>query len=296
MAIFEGAAFAQDRLMDAAGHILHAYYKAPLVTSRLNQKAVLVRGEEFFPMLEFVDRLQEKLGIEATQNAFFPLYVDYMTIKTAFQEGRSPVMLILGADLARADLGWDCGACGFATCGEFNNFKKEHGGIGRLGAGPSCAWKNFDFGMCCDYACAAAWEMNIDNRILGTFGLLAYVLGYLENVTCTLVLVLGPVGELWWYSRPSLGKWRTHEHLQAHFRNNYTVHFQMFSSDLRPAVKQDGNWWEKEAEFVRVAPDAKYIEYKKQIRDRFMEAAMEVRPKVDAIKAEMMRGEKASAE
>lgn len=296
MAMIDGSAFAEDRLMDAVGHVLHAYYKAPQVTSRLNQKAVLVCGDEFLPMLEFVEKLQQKLGVEATQNAFFPLYVDYMCFKTAFQEGRRPVALILGADLGKADLGWDCGACGFATCGEFNKFKKEQGGIGRLGSGPSCAWKNFDFGMCCDYACAAAWEMNIENRILGTFGFLAFALGYLENVTCTLALALGPVSELWWYSRPSLGKWRGREHLQAHLRNNYTVHYQMFSSDLRPAVKQDGKWWEKEAEFGSVGPDAKYAEYQGQIRQRLLEALMEVRPKVDAIKAEMGKCAKAAVE
>ncbi len=296
MAMIEGEAFEQDRLLDAAGHVLNAYYKATQVTSRLSPKAVLLCGDEFLPMLEFVERLQEKLGVEATQNTFFPLYVDYMCFKTALQDGRAPVVLILGADLGKADLGWDCGACGFPTCGEFNKFKKEHGGLGRLGFGPSCAWKNFDFGMCCDYACAAASEMNIENRILGTFGFLAFALGYLENVTCTLALALGPVRELWWYSRPSLGKWRTKEHLHSHLRNNYTVHFQMFSSDLRPAVKQDGNWWEREAEFGTVGPDGRYAEYQGEIRGLFLEAVMEVRPKVEAIRTEMGNRARSAAE
>ena len=34
MSMIEGRAFAQERLLDAAGHVLHAYFKAPEVTGR----------------------------------------------------------------------------------------------------------------------------------------------------------------------------------------------------------------------------------------------------------------------
>lgn len=289
MALLEGRSFAQERLLDAAGHILHAYYKCPQVTSRLRQKALVVSDEELLPMLEFIEALQSKLGKEATQNVFFPLYVDSQCFREAFDQGRPPLVIVLGADLGKADLGWDCGACGFATCAEFNRYRKEHGGLGRIGAGPSCAWKNFDYGMACDYACAAAWQLNIENRILGTFGLVSFALGYLDDVTATLVLALGPAVELWWYSRPSLGNWRNAEHIQEHLRNNYTVHYQMFSSDLRPAVKGEGPWWEKPREFVRVGPEPQYEAYKNEIQGALMEAVMAVRPKVEAMKTRMER-------
>jgi len=287
MALLEGGAFAQERLLDAAGHILHAYYKCPQVTSRLRQKAVVVTGEELWPMLEFIETLQGKLGKEATQNVFFPLYVDYMCFRTAFDQGHPPLVLVLGADLGKADLGWDCGACGFATCAEFNRYRKEHGGLGKIGAGPSCAWKNFDYGMACDYACAAASEMNVENRILGTFGLVSFALGYLDGVTAALALAVGPAVELWWYNRPSLARWRTAEHIQTLFRSNYTVHYQMFSSDLRPAVKGDGPWWERPREFGQVAPDPQYEAYKNKIQGAVFEAVLAVRPKVEALKARM---------
>jgi uncharacterized ferredoxin-like protein len=290
MSLIEGRALAQERLLDAAGHVLHAYFKAPQVTGRLDRKAVLVQGDEFSPMLEFLERLQEKLGSEAMKDTFFPMYVDYMCFKTAIGEGQPPLLLVLGADLGAGDLAWDCGACGFERCAEFNQYKKEHGGIGRLGVGPSCTWKSFDFGMACDYACAAAWEMNVENRILGTFGLVSFALGYLDDVTATVALALGPAVEFWWYNRPSLAEWREKEHIGEMFRRNYAIHYQMFSSDLRPAVKQDGAWWDRDPEYLRVETDEEYSEYQARLQGMLMETVLEVRPKVDAMKADLKSG------
>ncbi len=287
MGLIEGNAYAQKRLLDVAGHVLHAYFKTPQVTSRLGQKAVIVHGEELKPMLEFVEALESKLGGDAAKNTFFPLYVDYMCFKKAIEQGYPPVVLMLGADLGKADLGWDCGACGFPTCAEFNKFKKEEGGLGRIGAGPSCAWKSFDYGAACDYACAAAWECNVENRILGTFGMVGFALGYLDDVTANLALSLGPPVEFWWYNRPSLAEWRDYESINEQLRNNYTLHYQMFSSDLRPPVKQDGAWWEKEREYGTVAQEKEYSEYQDRLFGVVMETIMEVRPKVEAHKQKM---------
>ncbi len=129
--------------------------------------------------------------------------------------------------------------------------------------------------------------MNVENRILGTFGLVSFALGYLDDVTATVALALGPAVELWWYNRPSLARWRDHEHMSEMFRRNYTVHHQMFSSDLRPAVKQDGAWWEKDPEYVRVETDEEYSDYQARIQGMLMETVLEVRPKVDAMKADL---------
>lgn len=289
MGMIEGKHYARERLLDVAGHVLHAYFAAPLVTSRLEQKAVIVHGEDLMPMIEFVEKLEAKLGPDAAKDTFFPLYVDYMCFKTAIEAGHPPVVAVLGADLGKADLGWDCGACGFPTCAEFNKYKTEHGGLGRIGTGPCCAWKNFDYGIACDHACAAAGEFNVENRILGTFGMVSYALGYLEDVTATLTLSLGPPVELWWYNRPSLAKWREYDHINEHFRRNYAFHYQMFSSDLRPPVKKDGPWWEKDREFVRIEPDTQYSEYQERLMAMLMETVVEVRPKVDEFKERMRK-------
>jgi hypothetical protein len=102
MTLMDGA-FAQEKSVDNAALVLNAYYQAPLTTSRLNQKAMIVSGEELLPLLEVIEVRAEKLAVD---------------------EGHSPVPLT-GADLAKADLSWDRGACGFPSYVEFTkHFKK----------------------------------------------------------------------------------------------------------------------------------------------------------------------------
>ncbi|MEW5980120.1 MAG: DUF2148 domain-containing protein [Acidobacteriota bacterium] len=288
MAMVEGRAFAQEQLRQSAALVLNAYFKAPLVTSRLEQKALLVSGEELMPMLELIEVLAQKVGgHEATQNFFFPLYVDYLGFRVAIDKGQSPVVLLLGANLARADVGWDCGACGFTTCGEMMKYFKEHGGPGRSVAGPSCAWKSLDWGIACDYACAAAWELNIENRILASFGLVANALGYMDDVTAVMALPLGPISELWYYNRPIMGRVVTPESQAKLLRNNIPVHWTMFAGDLKPPMKGYGQWWERPPEYVKVEEDPEFTEFQNTNKKILLEAVMEVRPKVEAIKGRL---------
>ncbi len=287
MTMIDGKAFSQERLLDVAGHVLQAYFKAPQTTVRSDKKAMVVSGEEAKPIIEFVEKLEAKLGTEAVKNAFFPLYVDYQCVKVATDNGYPPVILLLGADLTKADLGWNCGSCGFQTCGEFTKYKKKHGGMGRHSAGPSCSWKTLDYGLACDYACAAAGELNVDNRILGSLGFICDALGYMDDVSITLAYVLGPPEELWWYNRPSLKKWSTPEQHKDLLRNNYTFHYQMFSTDLKPQVKKGDSWWEEPEEFVKIGPDKEFTEFKGKIGDAIGETIVELRPKVEDLKSKM---------
>jgi len=61
----------------------------------------------------------------------------------------------------------------------------------------------------------------------------------------------------------------------------------MFSSDLRPAVKRDGAWWEKDPEYPRVETDEEYAEYQARLQGVLAETVLEVRPKVEAMKANL---------
>lgn len=297
MAMMDGQTFAQEKLLDNAALVLNAYFKAPLTTSRLNQKAMILSGEDMMPLLEVIEVLAEKVGgHEATLNIFAPLYMDYLAYKVAIDEGQSPVLLLLGADLARADLGWDCGACGFPTCGELARHYKKSGGLGRMMAGPSCAWKSMDWGIACDYACAAAWELNMENRIEGTYGLLANALGYLDDVSAVLALPLGPVKEFWYYNRPTMGKVNTPEVQAALLRNNVSIHYMMFAGDLKPPMKGEGAWWERPPEYGNIGPDPEYTEFQQKNAGLMLEAVMEVRPKVEAMKQKMIEKTKKAAQ
>ena len=98
------------------------------------------------------------------------MYFDYYSYKY-FLDNKEPLpLLLLGADLTTSELGWDCGACGFETCAEFNVYAKENKGQSALWGGPTCNWKLMDFAAACDFACAAVAQYRFDGRIMGTVG------------------------------------------------------------------------------------------------------------------------------
>ncbi len=287
MALIDGKKFSDERLMDAAGHVLHAYYRAPEITSRLGKQAVVISGDELLPILELIERTEEKVK-DGIKNLFMPMYMDYMCLKVAIEEGYSPVLVAMGANYSKADLGWDCGACGFPTCKEFLKYHKKEAGMGNTTSGPTCAWKVFDHGIAVDYACASAHELNVENRILGTLGSMAMHLGYLDNVDAVWALAMGPQKEMWWYNRPSLKKWLDPEVLNNMLRNSYTNHFQSFSTRLRPQVKKDGPWWEQPPEFVKeIGPDPEGGAYMQEVLGALFQSIQEVRPKVELMKGNL---------
>ncbi len=68
--------------------------------------------------------------------------------------------------------GLDCGACGFASCREFNerSMNKDF-------EGPNCAIRILDLGIALGSAAKIASEMNVDNRIMYRIGVSAKRLG-----------------------------------------------------------------------------------------------------------------------
>lgn len=287
MTMIDGRRHAHEGLLGVASQVLHAYYKAPQCTSRTKLQSMVVSGGELEPMVELVGALEDSLGREGAASVFFPLYMDYLCYKEALQRDDPPVVLILGANLMHSELGWDCGACGFKSCAEFNRFSKESGGMGLFGGGPSCAWKTIDFCIAVDYACAAAHQLNIENRVQATFGAVAYLLGYLEHASMVLTLPLGPIAELWYYNRPSMTRLATYQEWVKLMRQNYTLMFQMFSSNRHPWVKDDGPWWQKEhtdRDVVGVKKDEGLEATLYEARGKLMEVAIGMREKVQGIK------------
>jgi len=68
--------------------------------------------------------------------------------------------------------GLNCGACGFATCEEFN---RHH--IAKEFDGPNCSIRVLDLGIALGSAAKMASEMNVDNRIMYRIGVAARCLG-----------------------------------------------------------------------------------------------------------------------
>jgi len=83
----------------------------------------------------------------------------------------SDAVVLIGL-LPHKGLGLNCGACGYATCKEFN--EKAFSGEFK---GPNCVIRALDLGIALGSAAKQAGEMNVDNRIMYRIGVSARRLG-----------------------------------------------------------------------------------------------------------------------
>lgn len=193
MARYTGKEASRDHLLDVAKHVVQAAYKAPQMTGRMRLQAEIITGDDLVPIIE---------GLGAFGKVSQFVHWDYTTFKKLYDAGNPPVLVLLGAeDNTVSEMNWNCGACGFATCAAFNRYAKENRGTGLAGGGPCCNWKALDMGIACDWACAAASQYDVDNRIQGSSGGVAGTLGYLPGCSNVMGLALGPSREMVWYSR-----------------------------------------------------------------------------------------------
>ena len=75
-------------------------------------------------------------------------------------------------------LGTQCGACGYANCGEMLKVGRKEG---HLFAGPTCIIKTLDMGIAIGSAVKTAQIHNVDNRIIYRVGVVAKQLKILDE-------------------------------------------------------------------------------------------------------------------
>ncbi|MDI6915619.1 MAG: DUF2148 domain-containing protein [Desulfitobacteriaceae bacterium] len=236
MARLDGKQAAQEHLIEVAKSMVQAVYKAPLTTGRLSIQTEIISGDDLVPIIEVMGKL--------AQVSQFILW-DYMALKENYEAGNPPVLVLIGADGTVSDMAWNCGACGFPTCKEFNAFAKENRGQGLVSEGPNCNWKVLDAGIICDWAAATAWQHNVDNRVQGSTGSAALTLGYLPGCSSILGISLGPCKELVWYSRDVMNrKFSYEDYINTMFRTIPT-NFLTFAGGGKPAMKTIDKWWEE---------------------------------------------------
>ena len=228
-----GRKYLQDHLVEAAKSIVLAVHKAPQITGKTSIEAEILWGEDLEPIIAL---------LEPAALAGRYIQWDYETIKRCYDKGEPPVIICIGAKADRSNLAWNCGACGHATCKEFNSYAKEQGGGGQLG-GPSCNWKVLDFSIACDWACAAAWQYKVDNRIMGSVGFALQALNYLPGCSVKLGLVLGPPRDLVYYSRSEMHKTLTYEMNRQDFINCLPSMYSCFAGGGNPMYKTKQDWW-----------------------------------------------------
>jgi NADPH-dependent glutamate synthase beta subunit-like oxidoreductase len=152
-------------------------------------------------------------------------------------------------------VGFDCGACGFATCREAvincQNRLNETGGEpwGWLMKGPSCVWRAMELGISIDWAAAAAHRFNVESRIAMIPATAFMRMGYMEGCTLVTVLPLGPCKERWYFSpgtgREALRPAEMERKGQILLYPPLWVRFTGPGRDMgRRGVKVQDRWWE----------------------------------------------------
>lgn len=227
MARIDGNKAANENLIVAAKFAAAAALKATSV-AKTKIKTKIFTDEDMLPIAEL-------LGIIGEGNAF--VQGDGACIKKAYEKGTPVIGLLIGANTVSSDLNWNCGACGFDTCAEFNKYSKEHRSPGVFYVGPSCNWKYFDLAMAVCWAAAALAQMNIENRVQDSVGFAAFNLGYLEGCNTITGIAIGPATDYYYYDRPELKHSFDFKEHEEFILNCLPQFYQSFCGGGHPVVK-----------------------------------------------------------
>jgi len=228
-----GKEYLYEHQLEIAKNIVLAIHKAPQITGKTQLEAEIIWGDDLEPIIEVLGPIGKAMR-----------YVqwDYQTLKGCHEKGESPIIIAIGGKTNRSNLAWDCGACGFATCKEFNKYSKDQGGGGQLG-GPCCNWKVLDYAIACDWACASAWQYRVDNRIMGSVGFALNALNYLPNSDVKLGLAMGPPRDMVYYSREEMHGHITYEEEKQDMLRSAPTMFTCFPGGGNPMYKTKDDWW-----------------------------------------------------
>ena len=249
MAVYDGYKAAQDHLIDIAKSCILAAAKAPTLTQQLELRTEIITDEDIDPILDILGTLGE--------TSAFQLH-DFVALKHLADQGRMPPILLLGADLTKPAL-WDCGACGFKTCGEYLKYTKMNKGVGVGAYGPTCVWKAIDFGIACDWACACVAQHRAESRIMFSIGALALMTNRLEGTSYILGLPIGPAGQNLWFDREA---WKNTLSFEQRMNTQLAGGPNLamaFSGGGNPILKTKQRWWE-DPTYMKIEQDESFAQ------------------------------------
>jgi len=171
--------------------LLHAS-RLMLVSARTAPKShgiddiltAIVVGKEKEALAEDMDKMAEERKIEEFK-------------RDAKNLRGSEAAVLIGVRGTRS-LEINCGACGHATCGEFDETEKK---AGRDFMGPTCIFKALDLGIALGSAVKTASLLNVDNRIMYRIGTAARRLNLLPEATVIMGIPISAKGKNIYFDR-----------------------------------------------------------------------------------------------
>jgi uncharacterized ferredoxin-like protein len=171
MSIIRSSQAEQEAIVTVAKLIMAAVTTAPKTRGISAITSALIQGEE---KENFAKAMEEHGKVKAFNGEFF--------IRDAKSVRQSAAILLIGVKGTtpkRPEKPFNCGSCGFETCGEFIRAKKEKRGEDFVG--PICSFQAVDLGVAIGVAAKMAAELGIDNRLMYTAGAAAMDLDLLDS-------------------------------------------------------------------------------------------------------------------
>jgi len=243
-------------------------------------KSVLLTGED---VANIRDAILPLCGDDGRLNMY--MYGDWKVLDEIIKNDEPFGILVVGADATSSNLAWNCGACGFKTCGEFNKYSKENKGRGTAQGGPACMWQLLDLGGAVCAAGASVYEAGVSTRIHTSFGAMAMACGYIDAMQA-FGISIGPWKYgTWdeWYNRPRMKGTFNMGDIQKDMMRCYPTLFAGFNGRGRPLAKTDINWQSKGIYFGAEF-DEEYENKRKAAGAKFGQTTAEIRAKIAARK------------
>ncbi len=130
-------------------------------------KCISVGNEEMEEIAEFAYSLGDMSPLAARDGRF---------LKELIKE---PCALLIIGDKRKSDLNYNCGACGYRTCGEMNRAEEMESLTSR---GPSCQFKNINLNIAANAAASLAWRLGLHCRVFSTLAMAAFAMNIIEDV------------------------------------------------------------------------------------------------------------------
>jgi uncharacterized ferredoxin-like protein len=188
--------FEEDTMKDVAEMVAHLMAAAARTAPKAGGKdfleiVVITKDED----LKRIAEAMKAYAARSTNEVYWN--------RDAFNIENSQALVLIGLSKA-VTAGYDCGACGYSTCAEFD--KKRDIKDKEMGyTGPHCVMRMLDIGVALSSAAKTASLLNVDNRVQQRVGAAARALGLIK-AEVVMGIPLGVYGKSIYYDRQAPAK------------------------------------------------------------------------------------------
>jgi uncharacterized ferredoxin-like protein len=174
----------RDAILEAAKLMLIAARTAPKSGGIDDVLTIIVYGKKKDAIAEKMEEIAEQRKIEGFKR-------DAKNVRD------SEAVILIGVRGGKS-FGFQCGACGYKSCKEFEETEKK---FGQDFFGPTCIFKALDLGIALGSAAKTASILDIDNRIMYRVGTAALKLKLLPEATVIMGIPMSAKGKNIYFDR-----------------------------------------------------------------------------------------------